>query len=366
MEATATTKRAPRPRIADDIREQIRNAYGTMSAEKAAKEFNVGRSSVERFWKDQVAASKQAKQKFLSGLDREGMVRMYRQGRTSTEIALMYNCSRKNVNHILNENGIVRRKSLTTKQAKNIERYYADGDTLSKISEKVGVSAGTVSSYISSHGLSNRNASRQNKDLLMAPLRLDGTPDVSKKIVVKYFDKENPNWTDDTLRNIMFLKAQQQYANDILHAQGYLFLSDVYKALGFDETEESRHLGWLQGDKVAFDGVPLEEKAIEAKVKFRPDVFELRFRVKEVKVPDTTKTEEAAPMVSNHPEFKISKIITIDGKCYQYILDGDDVRIEDPRVNMTGFAVGMMSRKTFIEEARELAAVADMLEKGKV
>ena len=42
----------------------------------------------------------------------------------------------------------------------------------------------------------------------------------------------------------MFLKAQQIYANALLEAQGYLFLSDVYKMLDLPLTKESIVCGW--------------------------------------------------------------------------------------------------------------------------
>lgn len=71
-----------------------------------------------------------------------------------------------------------------------------------------------------------------------------GSAGAAYSIYARIFDETNPNWTKDPQQNLVFLKAQQQYANDMLHVQGYLFLSDVYKALGFDETDASRIVGW--------------------------------------------------------------------------------------------------------------------------
>lgn len=53
------------------------------------------------------------------------------------------------------------------------------------------------------------------------------------------FDKYNPEY------NLMRLKAIQSYCNQKLIAQGYLFLNDVYKEIGIDETKAGRTVGWI-------------------------------------------------------------------------------------------------------------------------
>ena len=61
----------------------------------------------------------------------------------------------------------------------------------------------------------------------------------------RFFDVGNPYWAKDAEYNRMFIRAQQQYANDRLRAQGYLFLNDVYESLGFDRTVAGQSVGWL-------------------------------------------------------------------------------------------------------------------------
>ena len=61
----------------------------------------------------------------------------------------------------------------------------------------------------------------------------------------KVFDEGNPNYRDTPEYNFLFLKNQQSWANDKLRIQGYLFLSDVYDALGFERTPQSQIAGWL-------------------------------------------------------------------------------------------------------------------------
>lgn len=61
----------------------------------------------------------------------------------------------------------------------------------------------------------------------------------------RFFDVGNPYWEKNAEYNRMFIRAQQQYANDKLRAQGFLFLNDVYESLGFEKTIAGQMVGWL-------------------------------------------------------------------------------------------------------------------------
>ena len=41
------------------------------------------------------------------------------------------------------------------------------------------------------------------------------------------------------------MRCHEQYATDKLRSQGYLFLNDVYKDLGFRPTREGAIVGWV-------------------------------------------------------------------------------------------------------------------------
>lgn len=61
----------------------------------------------------------------------------------------------------------------------------------------------------------------------------------------RFFDESCPAWQNDPEYNLTFLRAQQQYANDLLKANGRLFLNDVYKMLGIDITKAGQVVGWV-------------------------------------------------------------------------------------------------------------------------
>lgn len=64
----------------------------------------------------------------------------------------------------------------------------------------------------------------------------------------KFFDCGNPYWEKDAEYNLMFLKRQEQYANDKLKANGYLFLNDVYESIGIPKTKAGQVVGWVYNE----------------------------------------------------------------------------------------------------------------------
>ena len=61
----------------------------------------------------------------------------------------------------------------------------------------------------------------------------------------RYFNENNMYWSEDPQYNMMFLRQNQNWANDKLISQGYLYLNDVYDALGFPKTKAGQVVGWV-------------------------------------------------------------------------------------------------------------------------
>lgn len=59
-----------------------------------------------------------------------------------------------------------------------------------------------------------------------------------------YFDKRSRNYEANNDYNLMFLKAQESYANDKLRARGHLFLNEVYDDLDLPRTPAGQIVGW--------------------------------------------------------------------------------------------------------------------------
>lgn len=65
----------------------------------------------------------------------------------------------------------------------------------------------------------------------------------------KLFDQASRCWEKDPEYNLMFLKAEQNYANDLLKSRGYLFLNEVYRRLDIPETQTGQVVGWIYDEE---------------------------------------------------------------------------------------------------------------------
>lgn len=74
-----------------------------------------------------------------------------------------------------------------------------------------------------------------------------GTQDPS--VYARFFDQLNVNWKKTPEYNLIFLRCQQSYANDMLHARGHIFLNEVYDMLGIERSRAGAVVGWVvRGD----------------------------------------------------------------------------------------------------------------------
>lgn len=52
-------------------------------------------------------------------------------------------------------------------------------------------------------------------------------------------------WTKDPEANLIFLRAQQRWANDRLRSMGHVFLNEVYDSLGLPRSSAGATMGWI-------------------------------------------------------------------------------------------------------------------------
>jgi Family of unknown function (DUF6353) len=79
----------------------------------------------------------------------------------------------------------------------------------------------------------------------------------------RFFDSYSGMWSKDPQYNYVFLRCQQQWANDMLKARGHLFLNEVYDALALDRTTAGSVVGWVisrDGDNFVDFGIFDDEK----------------------------------------------------------------------------------------------------------
>ena len=65
----------------------------------------------------------------------------------------------------------------------------------------------------------------------------------------KFFDACSNEWEKDNPEyNLIFLKSQQEIANQMLRSRGHLFLNEVYDLLGIPRTKAGAVVGWVLGN----------------------------------------------------------------------------------------------------------------------
>lgn len=65
----------------------------------------------------------------------------------------------------------------------------------------------------------------------------------------RFFDAASTSFEKDPEYNLMFLRRQQDYANELLKSRGHLFLNEVYDLLDIPRTKAGQIVGWIYDPK---------------------------------------------------------------------------------------------------------------------
>lgn len=65
----------------------------------------------------------------------------------------------------------------------------------------------------------------------------------------RFFAEGNDEWNPNPEVNLMTLRSKQEWANNKLRADGYLFLNDVYKMCGIPITSAGQQVGWIYDEE---------------------------------------------------------------------------------------------------------------------
>jgi Family of unknown function (DUF6353) len=99
------------------------------------------------------------------------------------------------------------------------------------------------------------------------PCEIDDPDDRMPSPYAQWFEPSNPNWRNRNDYNLTFLRSQQMYCDDRLNSRGFLFLNEVYEALGLEWTPAGQVVGWkldgkwkrTNGDGFVDFGLPPED-----------------------------------------------------------------------------------------------------------
>ena len=73
----------------------------------------------------------------------------------------------------------------------------------------------------------------------------EGNPLDNISEYARFFDAASSNFAKDPEYNMMFLRRQQDYANEMLKSRGHLFLNEVYDLLDIPRSKAGQVVGWV-------------------------------------------------------------------------------------------------------------------------
>lgn len=115
-----------------------------------------------------------------------------------------------------------------------IEEHGEEKDRMYKLGIKEETKAETII------GKNGKEKTKETKELVVDPNH--------HSQYARYFDSSSVQWNRNAEYNLMFLKAQQNYANDLLKSRGHIFLNEVYDMLGIPRSQAGQIVGWVKGE----------------------------------------------------------------------------------------------------------------------
>jgi hypothetical protein len=186
-------------------------------------------------------------------------------GRTTLEFLKMYGpaillCT-ASVSALLGSHGIMRKRNLAlTAAVKTVEKAFKS------YRKRVIDELGAEKDREFKHGI-------KTEEIIIK----ENGKKVKKKVEVvtdpscyaRFFDETCSQWQKTPEYNFVFLKAQQNYLNDLLTSRGHVFLNEVYENLGLQHSQAGALVGWIKdGDGDGFIDFGIFNGDNEAKVSF--------------------------------------------------------------------------------------------------
>lgn len=138
--------------------------------------------------------------------------------------------------------------TLTKRNASITAAYVAAEETLNKYRERVRDQYGKDVDDEMRYGTRVVEETVQTDDGKKKTIKKKQVGDNAPTQYARFFDELNKNWQREAEYNLAFLRAQQQYANDMLLARGHMLLNDVYDALGIERSYAGSVVGWVHGN----------------------------------------------------------------------------------------------------------------------
>ena len=87
----------------------------------------------------------------------------------------------------------------------------------------------------------------EDPEAIITPTGVVLNPKYCHSPYARFFDETAGGWKKSAEYNLVFLRSQQAYANNLLRARGHVFLNDVYDMLGIPRSQAGAVVGWVEG-----------------------------------------------------------------------------------------------------------------------
>ncbi len=163
---------------------------------------------------------------------------------------------------------------MESRNAALIGLYEATAASFRQYRNRVKEKLGEEEEHILRYGVEKDSVEKEYTD--SAGRKRKGKQDISvfdPNSISRYaviFDENSTQWESSPEYNKAFVIGIQNTCNDLLHANGYLFLNTVYRMLGLPETTEGQLVGWMmgKGDDFVDFGIYNDAYSRDAKHKF--------------------------------------------------------------------------------------------------
>lgn len=178
----------------------------------------------------------------------KSMYRVY--VKTGLELSKLYApaamCTAVSIASFVGSHGILKERNVALTAA-----YATIEKSFKEYRKRVAKQFGDKTEYNIAHGIEEKEVVTENIDENGKKKKVkekvevySGNPN-DYSPYAKCFDETNPQWEKSAEYNQYFLTCQQAKFSKQLELEGYVFLNDVYKALGFEPTKAGQVVGWV-------------------------------------------------------------------------------------------------------------------------
>lgn len=140
---------------------------------------------------------------------------------------------------VLGAHGILKKRNVALMAA-----YKAVEQSFNDYRQRVIEEFGEEKDYDLKHGIQHEKV-KVDEDGKKVTKTLNKADPNSISQYARFFDAASKEWQGIPEYDLMFLKSQQNYMNDLLHARGHVFLNEVYDALGLERSRAGAVVGWI-------------------------------------------------------------------------------------------------------------------------